>query len=84
MGLWFQEGHYEEEVSVLRVQSSVLKFACTVCTAGLSLHHFKPHGVHYITVTKVTFVHINTAHQKRGLIACSLSQIQQIVESFFP
>jgi hypothetical protein len=33
----------------------------------------KPHGVGYITITKITFIHIDSDHQKLDLISSSLS-----------
>jgi hypothetical protein len=46
----------------------LLKFTYSGYAVGLSIHDLKPHGVGYITVTKIAVVHINTAHQKLHLI----------------
>jgi hypothetical protein len=59
----------------------LLKFIYIVCTAD-SIHNLKVHGVSYNTVTKMTVVHIDTAHQKLNLMSCSLSQILQMLNLF--
>jgi hypothetical protein len=40
----------------------LLKFTCIICTVDLSIHNLRLYEVG--TGTKITFVYINTAHQK--------------------
>jgi hypothetical protein len=46
----------------------LLKFTYAVCTEGLNILKLKTHGVGYITVTKITTVHIKTTHPKLDFI----------------
>jgi hypothetical protein len=62
----------------------LLKFAYTLCTVGLSTRNLEPRGVSYITVTKITDVHINTAYQKLDITTYSLFQILQCLVHFSP
>jgi hypothetical protein len=54
------------EFSILKL----LKFTCAMCTADLSIHNLRLHGVSYITITKNTVVHSKTTYQTLGMVLC--------------
>jgi hypothetical protein len=61
-----------------------LKFTSTAHTVSLSTDSLKPRGAGYITtVTKSVVMLISAAHRNLGLISPSLSQILQMLHSFF-
>jgi hypothetical protein len=68
----------EEKTWTLRMPIAQYSKITQICLYDMTSrleHHLKPHGIGNITITKITIVHINTAHQKLDLIPSSLSQL---------